>query len=80
MIAAEWKHPFFKSSYFFVTLYIFWGWFLRLSSHRVPVDALKAIFEQLEHKSKMRVIQTSMNADPCGCRVKSYSIVAMMPF
>ena len=43
-------------------------------------SALKAIFEQLEHKSKMRVIQTSMNADPCGCRVKSYSIVAMMPF
>ena len=41
---------------------------------------MKAIFEQLEHKSKMRVIQTSMNADPCGCRVKSYSIVAMMPF
>ena len=50
-----------------------------LSSHRVPVDVSKALFEQLEHKSKC-VIQTSMNADPCGCRVKSGAIVALMPF
>ena len=66
--------------FFHDTVHIFWGWVLRLSSHRVPVYVSKAFLERLEHRSKICVIQTSMNVDPCRCRVKSLSTVATMPF
>ena len=68
-----------RTSLFQITLYVFWGWFYVYRAVECLWMHQRHILSNLNTNPKC-VIHVSRNDDPCVCRVKSYSFVAMMLF
>ena len=68
-----------RASLFQITLYIFWGWFYGYRAVECLWIHQRHILSSFNTNPKC-VIHVSMIADPCVCRVKSDSFVAMVLF